>query len=122
MGTRQTTSTEGKRVSFKIDDTYYIPGRDKSLVFADRFKNAKFCVCYTNVYRDMGHHFENRWGSPAWVAYDNGTFGGQNFNYFNDRNEAVEDFNNRQKLTPKCFKSTFAYADVFFVENDSINN
>ena len=118
MKVRETTSTEGKRVSFKIDETYYTPGHDKSLVFNGSFKNFKYCVCYTNVYRDRGHRFENRWGSPAWVEYDNGVFGGQNRNYFNDSEEAIKDFKNRQKLTPKQFKSTFAYADVFFVENN----
>jgi hypothetical protein len=55
---------------------------------------------------------------PALVRYDNGNVGYQCFNYFNDRNEAIEDFNNRQKLTPTWGKNTFAYADVFFVENN----
>lgn len=118
METRQTTSTEGKCLFFKIDEHYYTPGRDKSLVFTGSFKNIKYCVCYTNVYRDRGHRMENRWGSPAWVEYDNGVFGGQNCNYFDDKEKAIEDFKGRQKLIPKPFKSTFAYADVFLVENN----
>ena len=43
-------------------------------------------------------------------------------NFFNDREEAMQDFKGRQKLTPKEFTKTVAYADVFFVENDSIDN
>lgn len=122
METRQTISTEGRRITFKVDKNYYTPERDKALVFTGTFKNAKFCVCYTNVYRDRGHRMENRWGTPAWVEYDNGVLGGQNCNYFDNRGEAMQDFKNRQKLTPKCFKSTFSYADVFFVENDNVIN
>jgi hypothetical protein len=122
MVVRHSTSTEGKHLSFKIDEDYYIPGHDKALIFNGIFENIKYCVCYTSVYRDRGHRMENRWGSPAWVEYDNGVFGGQNCNYFSNKEEAIKDFKNRQKLTPKCFKSTFAYTDVFFVENDSINN
>jgi hypothetical protein len=118
MAVRTTTSTDGKRISFKVDDRYYMPGGDKSLVFDGSFKDAKYCVCYTSVWRDKGHRMESRWGSPAWVEYDNGVFGGQNFNYFSSREEAMQDFSGRQKLTPKSFKNTFAYADVFFVENN----
>lgn len=118
MEVRQTISTEGRRITFKVDKNYYTPERDKALVFNGSFKNAKYCVCYTNVYRDMGHRMENRWGTPAWVEYDNGVFGGQNCNYFDNREEAMQDYKDRQKLTPKFGKSTFAYTDVFFVENN----
>ena len=117
MGTRQTTTTEGKRISFMIgDNKYYMPDRDKSIVFDGLFKDHKFCVCYTKIVRDSGYRDEMRWGVPTLVHYDNGNVGYQCFNYFNDRNEAIEDFKGRQKLTPKC--GTLAYADVFFVENN----
>jgi hypothetical protein len=115
---RNTISTEGKQVSFKIDDNYYLPNSDNRLVFNGHFKNMRYCVCYTNVYRDSGHRFENRFGCPAWVKYDNGAFGGQNFNFYNNKDEAIEDYKSRQKLSAKYGKNTFAYADVFFVEND----
>ena len=121
MATRHTITTEGKQISFTIDKDYYVIGGNKKNVFDGSFRNMPYCVAYTSVYRDRGHRMENRWGTPAWVEYDNGIFGGQNFNFFKDKNEAIEDFKNRQKLTPKCFKSTFAYADVFFIENDLTN-
>ena len=119
MGTRTTTTTEGKRISFMIgDNNYYMPDRDKSIVFDGLFKDHKFCVCYTKIVNDSGWRDEMRWGVPTLVHYDNGNVGYQCFNYFNDRNEAIEDFNGRQKLTPKEFTKTIAYADVFFVENN----
>lgn len=119
MKIRLTTTTEGKRISFKIGDSnYYMPDEDKSIVFNGLFKGHKFCVCYTKVVRDSGYRDEMRYGVPAFVRYNNGNVGYQCFNYFNNRNEAIEDFNGRQKLTPKCGKNTFAYADVFFVENN----
>lgn len=117
MGTRQTTTTEGKRISFAIgDNNYYMPDGDKSIVFNGSFTDHKFCVCYTKVVSDSGYRDEMRYGVPALVRYDNGNVGYQCFNYFNGRNEAIEDFKSRQKLTPKC--GILAYADVFFVENN----
>jgi hypothetical protein len=59
-----------------------------------------------------------RWGIPTLVHYDNGNIGYQCMNFFNDREEAMQDFKDRQKLTPKSFTKTIAYADVFFVENN----
>ena len=119
MEKRQTTTTEGKLISFTIaDNEYYIPGRDKSIVFNGQFKGHKFCVAYTKIVSDSGYRDEMRYGVPALVRYNNGNVGYQCFNYFNNRNEAIEDFKGRQKLTPKCGKETFAYADVFFVKNN----
>ena len=121
MGTRQTTSTQGRSITFeKADNQYYTPGADKAIVFDGLFKDHKFCVCYTKVCSDSGYRDEMRWGVPTLVHYDNGNVGYQCFNYFNDRNEAIEDFNGRQKLTPKEFTKTIAYTDVFFVENDNV--
>ena len=117
MGIRQTITTEGKRISFNCaDNQYYVVGCDKSIVFDGLFKNHKFCVCYTKIVSDSGYRDEMRYGVPTLVHYDNGNVGYQCFNYFNDRNEAIEDFKSRQKLTPKY--GTLAYADVFFVENN----
>jgi dUTPase len=59
MGTRTTTTTEGKRISFMIgDNNYYMPDGDKSIVFDGLFKDHKFCVCYTKIVRDSGYRDE----------------------------------------------------------------
>ena len=92
MKTRNTYTTQGKHIAFKVDESYYTPGTDKSLVFNSHFKDCKYCVAYTNVADD--YHFED------------------------SKEEAVEDFEGRKKLTPKSGKLTFAYADVFLIEND----
>lgn len=114
MKTRNTYTTQGKHIAFKVDESYYTPGTDKSLVFNSHFKDCKYCVAYTNVADD--YHFEDRWGVPEKIS--DGSVGYQNFNYFNSKEEAVEDFEGRKKLTPKSGKLTFAYADVFLIEND----
>ena len=118
MEVRRAKSTQGKLVSFKVDDFYYYPGRDKSLVFEGEHKKAKFCVCYTGVWRDKGTRVENRFGVPTWVPYDNGDFANQDMTYFNDRAEAEAYLKGKEKLTPKLVSCTWAYADVFLVENN----
>jgi hypothetical protein len=119
MGIRTTTTTKGRSITFNMGDKhYYTPGADKSIVFDGLFKDHKFCVCYTKVCSDSGYRTEMRWGSPELVHYDNGNIGYQCFNYFNDRKEAEDDFEGRKKLTPKDFTKTFAYCDVFLVENN----
>ena len=123
MGIRQTTTTQGRRITFETaDKQYYTPEKDKSIVFDGWFKDHKYCVCYTKVCSDSGWRDEMRWGVPTPVFYDNGNIGYQCMNFFNDREEAIQDFKGRQKLTPKEYTKAIAYADVFFVENDSINN
>ena len=117
METRQTITTEGKRISFFIDDNYYINGKDLSLVFNGCFSKSKYCVLYTGVFRDSGQKWVNNFGVPALEKYDNGVIGGQNFNFYDDKEEALRAYEMYQKLTPKQFKSVFAYADVMFVEN-----
>jgi hypothetical protein len=116
MGIRQATTTEGRRISFDVDNHYYTPLCDKSLVFDGFFKDHKFCVCYTKICNDSGYREETRFGTPTLVHYDNGLVAYQNMNFFNDKKEAEEDFKNRKKLTPKL--GVYAYADVFLVEND----
>lgn len=116
MRIRETTTTEGRRISFDVDNHYYTPLCDKSLVFDGLFKDHKFCVCYTKVCYDSGYREETRFGTPQLVHYDNGLVAYQNMNFFNDKKEAEEDFNNRKKLTPKL--GVYAYADVFLVENN----
>ena len=117
METRQTITTEGKRISFFIDDNYYIHGKDLSLVFNACFSKSKYCVLYTSVFRDSGEKLVNNFGVPELEKYDNGVIGGQNFNFYDNKEEALRDYEMRQKLTPKQFKSVFAYADGMLVEN-----
>jgi len=113
---RETITTEGKRISFDVDKDYFVVGADKKKVFDGSFKRSKYAVAYTEVKSDVGTRFENRFGCPASVYYDNGIVGYQNFTYFNDKTEAIKDFEGRQKLTPKI--GTIAYADVFLIENN----
>ena len=116
MGIRQTTTTEGRLISFNVDNCYYTPLCNKSLVFDGSFKDYKFCVCYTKLCNDIGYREETRFGIPKLVRYNNGLIAYQNMNFFNDKKEAEEDFKNRKKLTPKL--GVYGYADVFLVENN----
>lgn len=117
MATRQTITTQGKHITFEVDNNYYVIGNnDKSAVFNGGFKNSKFCVCYTKVCYDSGFREETRWGSPTLVGYDNGNVGYQCMNFFNDKKEAIKDYNGRLKLSPKM--GIVAYCDVFLVENN----
>lgn len=119
MKIRNSVSTQGKRVKFKVDEDYYTPENGhKSLVFGGLFAKLKYCVAYTKVKRDCGKRFETRYGVPAWVDYDNGMIGYQCFNFFDNKEDARKDFEDRKKLTPKTFTNTFAYADVYLIENN----
>lgn len=117
MVERKIITTEGKQISFFIDDNYYTHGKDLSLVFNGCFSKSKYCVLYTGIYRDKGLKWVDTFGVPALEEYDNGVIGGQNFNFYDNKEEALRDYKMRQKLTPKPFKSVFAYADVMLVEN-----
>lgn len=117
METRQTITTEGKQISFFIDDNYYLPGKDLSLVFNGSFSKMKYCVLCTGIYRDNGEKWVDSFGVPSLEKYDNGVFGAQNFHFYDNKEEALRSYEMRQKLTPKQFKSTFAYADVMLIEN-----
>ena len=44
--------------------------------------------------------------------------GYQCFNFFDNEEDARKDFKDRKKLTPKTFTNTFAYADVYLIENN----
>ena len=119
MKIRNSVSTQGKRVEFKVDEDYYtLENGDKSLVFDGSFVKAKYCVAYTKVKRDCGTRIETWYGVPTWVPYDNGMIGYQCFNFFDNEEEARKDFEDRKKLTPKTFTNTFAYADVYLIENN----
>ena len=118
---RSTITTQGKTVSFSVDLHYYLPlpNADKSTIFNGHFKDSKFCVAYTKVVHDCGYHDVMRWGTPSLEHYDNGNVGYQCFNYFNNEDDALEDYNARKKLTRKDFTKTIAYADVFLIENNN---
>lgn len=118
MKIRNSVSTQGKKVVFKVDEDYYTPENgDKSLVFNGLFAKSKYCVAYTKVKRDCGTRMGTMYGSPALIPYDNGTIGYQCFNFFDNEEDARKDFKDRKKLTPKTFTNTFAYADVYLIEN-----
>ena len=118
---RSTITTQGKKISFSVDSNYYLPlsNADKSTIFDGHFKDSEFCVAYTRVVHDCGYHDVMMWGTPSLEYYDNGNVGYQCFNYFNSKDEALEDYNARKKLTRKDFTKTLAYADVFLVENNN---
>jgi len=104
MNTRKTITTEGKEISFLVDDNYYTDGKDLSLVFNGSFSKSKYCVLCTAIYRDK----------------DNCVLGAQAFHFYDNKEEALETYKLTKKLTPKPFNYTFAYADVMLVENVKI--
>ena len=103
--TRNTTTTQGKKISFYVDRYYYTPDRDKRLIFRNTFDKSKYCVAYTSVKEVEVFSF----------VRNKGLIGYQNLNFFNNKEDALEDFKACKKLLPK--DSTKAYADVFFIEN-----
>ena len=123
--TRTAIATNGKKYTFKVDkDNYYTPENgNKSLVFDigfDDIKFKKYAVCRTNISHDKGGRFENRFGCPQWVEYDNGLVGYQNFDFFDDKRQAEGLIKIYNEIEAKDFKYTIAYADIFLVENDKV--
>ena len=106
--TRNTTTTQGKKISFYVDRYYYTPERDKRLIFRNTFEKTKYCVAYTAVKEVEVSIF---------TRHSKGLIGYQNLNFFDNKEDALEDFKARKKLSPKPKVSTKAYADVFFIEN-----
>ena len=114
MKTIKTTTTQGKKISFKVDGDYYT-NENKNELFDDDFvKDHKYCVAYTTIKHDKGWKEENRWGTPSIVEYDNGIVGYQNFDFLEHKEEAETLYNQRKKLSPKV--GTIGYADVFLFE------
>jgi len=121
--TRTTKATDGYRYTFKVDEKqYYLPenGNKSALPISDDFrkKGLKFVVCRTNIVRDKGGRFENVFGRPRWVEYDNGLIGFQNYDFFKDRKEAENLALIYSEIKPEQFKYTIAYTDIFVVELD----
>ena len=116
MKKRKAVTTTHKAIVFDVDDNYYVIGDSIDKVFCGGFANYKYAVAYTGVKRDCGTKVGSRFGCPTLVRYDNGVVGYQNFTYFNDKEEALKDFEMRGKLTPKFLGGE--YTDVFFIENE----
>lgn len=122
MKTRTTTATDGKKITFTYDGEYYNPyslfekERDKNIIFGSHpsFKDMPYCISYTKVVQDKGNKFENRFGVPTTIYYDNGLVGYQCYEYFNDKREAFEQYRARKQ----CTKYDAQFCDIFFVEND----
>ncbi len=116
MRTINTTTTQGKKVSFKVDGVYYT-NENKDELFNEEFaQDNKYCVAYTTIKHDKGWKEENLWGTPSIVKYDNGIVGYQNFNFFYYKETAETYYNHLKKLSPKV--GTIGYADVFLFEKE----
>lgn len=114
MRTINTTTTQGRKISFKVDGVYYTK-ENKDGLFDEGFaKDNKYCVAYTTIKHDKGWKEENMWGTPSIVNYDNGKVGYQNFNFFEHKETAEACYNDLKKLSPKV--GVIGYADVFLFE------
>lgn len=114
METINTTTTQGKKISFKVDGDYYT-NENKDELFDEEFvKDYKYCVAYTTIKHDRGWKEENMWGTPSIVNYDNGIVGYQNFNFLEYKETAEVLYNHLKKLSPKV--GVIGYADVFLFE------
>ena len=116
MKKRKSLTTTHKIISFNVDDNYYVIGDNLDKVFWGAFSNYKYAVAYTEVRRDCGTKVGNRFGAPAFIPYDNGLVGYQNFTYFDNKDEALEHFKSSCKLTPKYLGGE--YTDVFFITRE----
>lgn len=117
METINTTTTQGKKISFKVDGDYYTNANKNELFegdFVDFVHDFNYCVAYTTIKHDKGWKEENRWGTPSIVEYDNGIVGYQNFNFFRYKETAEIYYNRLKQLSPKV--GTIGYADVFLFE------
>ncbi len=116
METINTTTTQGKKISFKADGVYYTKENKDELFDGEFNQGCKYCVAYTTIKHDKGWRTENKFGTPSIVNYDNGIVGYQNFNFFEDKEAAEALYNDFKKLSPKV--GTIGYADVFLFEKE----
>lgn len=114
METINTTTTQGEKISFKVDGVYYTNENKDELFDGEFNRGCKYCVAYTTIKHDKGWKEENVWGTPSIVQYDNGIVGYQDFNFFYYKETAEIYYNNRKKLSPKV--GVIGYADVFLFE------
>ena len=122
MATRTTKTTQGKRISFKVYNHYYVIGdsQEKALkeVFTGIFDKMPYCVACTKVVYDKGYKDGMLWGRPAMIPYDNGYVGYQNFSFYANKENAVEDYKFKSKLSDD-YPDGY-YADVILIENPSV--
>jgi hypothetical protein len=116
METINTITTQGKKISFKVDGVYYTKVNKDELFGGEFNQGCKYCVAYTTIKHDEGWRTENRFGAPSIERYDNGIVGYQNFNFFEDKETAVTNYNDLKKLSPKI--GVIGYADVFLFEKE----
>jgi len=114
MQTINTTTTQGNKISFKVDGVYYTKENKDELFDGEFNQGCKYCVAYTTIKHDKGWKEENKFGTPSIVQYDNGLVGYQNFEFFGYKETAETYYNNRKMLSPKI--GTIGYADVFLFE------
>ena len=111
MKTINTTTTQGKKISFKVDGVYYTKENKDELFDGEFNQGCNYCVAYTTIKHDRGWKGVNIWGTPSIVNYDNGIVGYQNFDFFEDKETAEDLYNQCKKLSPKV--GVIGYADVF---------
>lgn len=116
MQTINTTTTQGKKISFKVDGVYYTKENKDELFDGEFNQDHKYCVAYTTIKHDKGWKEENKFGTPSIVQYDNGLVGYQNFNFLDYKETAEALYNHLKKLSPKV--GTIGYADVFLFEEE----
>lgn len=116
METINTTTTQGKKISFKADGVYYTKENKDELFDGEFNQGCKYCVAYTTIKHDRGWKDVVIWGSHTIVNYDNGIVGYQNFVFLEHKEEAETLYNQRKKLSPKV--GTIGYADVFLFEKE----
>ncbi len=116
MQTINTTTTQGNKISFKVDGIYYTKENKDELFDGEFNQDCKYCVTYTTIKHDKGWKEENKFGTPSIVQYDNGLVGYQNFNFLDYKETAEALYNHLKKLSPKV--GTIGYADVFLFKKE----
>jgi hypothetical protein len=116
---RTTKTTQGKSVTFEIDE-YYITDessaeRKHEIVFDGVFANMPYCVAYTKVKHDKGANMGMLYGTPAMIPYDNGLVGYQCFDFYLEESEAKAMFASCSNLGDK-YDGT-VYCDVMVIKN-----
>ena len=123
MVKRTTITNKGKRISFEVDANYFYPEHINNVaeltdkVFNGSFVNMEYCVLYTKVKVDWGEIYENRWGVPVCVRYNNGLVGYQCGDFYHTEEEAKKHYEARLKLDGGLTKQ-FDTCDVMLIKNN----
>ena len=124
---RTSTTTQGKRVTFNVDEHYCLendnPEKIFNEVFFGMFSKMPFALGYTKVVHDKGYREEMRFGSPSIEHYDNGLVGYQNFSFYGSEEEVLLEFANKSKLSDDAFGNCCwgQYTDVIIFRNPKCN-